>query len=158
VRLLKKPPMEGTLDVFGLQQVLGHHLGVGHGHQHRFVDQLWARRTQRITNDGAPILADKVHRLAPAQGLHQRGQVLHQGGFVKKPAIGHAAGRIAAQVGCHGTKAGLCQGVHLVRPGGGDVGKAMQQQHLGAAALAQAGKALPIGVDDFGFHRATASL
>ena len=114
VRLLKKPPMERTLDVFGLQQMLGHHLGVGHGHQHRFVDQLRARRAQRVTNDGAPVLPHKVQRLASTHGLDQRGQVLHQGGFVKKAATGHAAGWVAAQVGCHGAKAGLGQSVHLV--------------------------------------------
>ena len=150
--------MEGALDVFGVEQVLGHHLGVGHGHQHRFIDQLRACRAQRITNDGPPVLPNEVQRFAPTHGLDQRGQVLHQGGLVIKARAGHAARWVAAQVWRHRAIAGLGQGVHLVRPGGGGVGETMQHQHLGSTALAQASKGLSVGTDVLGLHTDTASL
>ena len=80
--------------MFGRQQMVGDDLRVRHRHQHRAVQQVGPGRTQRIADDGAPVLAYVMQFLAGRHGFNQACNAMHQTGFVKVGVVCHARGQI----------------------------------------------------------------
>src|SRR5207245_10309748 len=95
---LNGPPVEGTVDVLGIEHTLGRLRRMRDRHDDRATDELREGREHAIGDRRAPVLAYEMRPLAAAERADQRGDVGREGGSIIDAVARHLAAWTAEQL------------------------------------------------------------
>ena len=117
------------MDLHRRGQAGGDHGRMRNSHQNGAPDPIREGGQNAVQHGRPPVLTDQVAGVSVAEGVDQADNVQRQGRPVVEGFRCDLAGRIAAQEGGDGPEAGRSQRRHLMFPGPGVVGIAVQQQN-----------------------------
>src|SRR5262249_18286590 len=153
---LEEPPVEGAVDVLGIEHALGNPRTMRDGHDDRAADKLREGSEHRVGDSRAPILADDICRRAAAKAPNQLRNIRCERRHVVEAVAWDLGRRIPPEVQRYGTIADCGKRWQLMAPRPRCVRKSVQKEDERTLPVLEIGEIDTIGADVL--HRLSRSV